>query len=419
MLELAAAYPMHTQQRRVPNLFVPDAQMLFHVLGLCDQMMLSTDRFIRSAPAWLPIISQLYIAVLWNVMILRVYVNSGYGAFFSQLLDDLISHLRIDECMIPGPLVPFFQALGAINGPFDWMGDILPALPDFTVLWNDAHFHPNSDYARIIPIPAIILDQLYYFATWAATGANTVYGNFLWYRNVFSQGVGTYNRLNRIGPQLCGSLFATQAQVDAARTFWNAAFASGFTRINAAQGQTALSQYLQLFGFVAQDGTVQLNWFQHTSLVMQKYTQYFNGSVPLKSVSPVGIGAVAVYGDPRGNGPTRNWIYPNENTIEPFLSSRFNALREIPPTLIVQFTHSDHELEEQAEQYAILTHTNMRWSVNLTTQHQWAVINEGNIRSGDYWTMMSFRFSGSISLKTQFAQLIASRYHQQAANRVE
>lgn len=416
LLELSAAYPMHTEQRRSVNLFLPDAQMLFHVLGICDQMMNATDRFLRSSPAWLPIVSQLYTAVLWNVMILRVYVNSGYGSHFAHFLDVLVSHLQINECMIPGPLVPFFQSLAAVNGPFDWIGDICPALPEFASLWIAASFHPTDNTVRQVPIPAIILDQLYHFATLPipANQASS-YTTFQWYRNVFSQGIGAQNIRHRLGPQLCGSLYTTQTQFDAARNFWSAALANNFTRTNAANDE--FTNYAQLFGFESQAGIPQLNWFQHITIVMQKYSQYFNGSAPLKSVLPTGIGAVVVYGLPESNASTRNWLYPAAAGVEPFTTGRFDPRREIPANLGIRFRHADHELEEQAEQYAILTHTNIRWSANIVTQNALTQIDVGATHTGDYWQMMSYRFSPRISLRTQFAQLIASRYHQQAANR--
>nr|QXV86348.1 coat protein [Partitiviridae sp.] len=418
MLELSAAYPMYTEQRRSPSVFVPDAQMLFHVLAICDHMMISTDRFIRSSPAWMPIVSQLYISVLWNVMILIVYVNSGYGSLFAQLLGTLIHDLQINECMIPGPLVPFFQSLGAVNGPFDWMGDIFPAMPDFHHIWNADNFHAAPSYARLVPIPAVILDQLHYFSQWAIPANQGIYTHFQWYRNVFQQGIGAYDRHNRIGPQTCGSIYATQPQIEAARTFWNSALNTGITRTNAAAGQVRFSTFPQLFGFLSQAGSIQLNWFQHVTTVMQKYTQYFNGSVPLKSILPVGIGAVVTYAKPPLTLEIRNWLYPSDNDIEPFTPSFFDPRREIPNALRLIFRHADHELEEQAEQYAILSHTNIIWS-EIQTQNDWDAINDAVVHIGDYWHMTPYRFSGPISLKTQFAQVIASRYHQQAANRVE
>ncbi|ACL93279.1 coat protein [Carrot cryptic virus] len=420
LLELPAATPMYTEQRRSANFFVPDAQMLFHVLSICDQMMNSTERFLRSSPAWMPIVSQLYISVLWNVMTIHVFVNSGYGSAFSSFLTELYSVLRIDECMIPGPLVPFFQALGAVNGPFDWIGDIVPGLPNFSALWNEAGFHANNNYVRQVPIPAVILDQLHYFSQYAVpANQQSTYTTFQWYRNVFQQGLGAMNRLNRIGPQLCGSLFTTQAQYDAARNFWNASLNAGITRANANEGQPAFSNYRQLFGFESQTGVLQVNWFTSVSIAMNKYTQFFNGSVPLKSILPTGIGAVVIYGTPMNNPSTRTWVYPPDTGIEPFTTTRYPPRREIPDALSIQFSHADHELEEQAEQYAMLTHTNIKWYQNLETQNNWTAIAAGGLYLGDYWNMMPYRFSAPLHYKSQYAQIIASRYHQQAANKAE
>ncbi|QED42857.1 ORF1 [Alloteropsis cryptic virus 1] len=418
MLELAAAYPMYTVQRRSVNYFVPDATMLFHLIGICDQMMLTTERFIRSSPAWLPIVTQLYISVLWNVMIIKVFVNSGYGFTFANIYNDLVNHLRIDECMIPGPLVPFFQALAAVNGPFEWTGDVLPGLPNFSTLWDASNFAPHSSFARQLPIPAIILDQLAYFASRPnPAGITSQYQTFEWYRNVFSQGSTTYDSRCRMGPQLCASLFCTSAQFDAAKSFWNSVL-TDFTRINGALENQPLTNYLQLLGFSSQANALQGNWFQHVCIVMQKYCQYFNGSLPLKSISPVGIGAVLVRGTPNSTTLVRNWVYPDDRAIEVFTSTRYAARREIPENLSVKFHHADHNLEEQAEQYAVLTHTNIDWSV-IQVQNDWQPIVRNRIYEGDYWTQPTFRDSMSVTLKLQFAQLVASRYHQQTALHAE
>lgn len=91
MLEIAASQPYTTVHPPRFNSFVPDAQMLFHVLGICDQLMLTTTQFLRSSPSWLPIVSQLYISLLWNFTILRNFVSSRLGSFFQyyQILNEL------------------------------------------------------------------------------------------------------------------------------------------------------------------------------------------------------------------------------------------------------------------------------------------------------------------------------------------
>ncbi|XP_024004120.1 uncharacterized protein LOC112081584 [Eutrema salsugineum] len=234
MLELGSSHPFTTVHRPRFCSFVPDAQMLFNVLGICDQLMSTTPQFLRSSPSWLPIVSHLYISLLWNFTILRNFVDSKLkietSVQYVQILKDLEF---VNRCVIPGPLVPFFQSLASFNGR---LHDISPIIPDFNDLWNASGFHPNSDYARQIPIPVIILDQLYHFATYNNEEEDDEdCFNFLWYSNIFSQSIGVHNKLNRIGPQLCGSLFAPRQQSAAARAFWSSAFESGlgFTRVDA------------------------------------------------------------------------------------------------------------------------------------------------------------------------------------------
>jgi len=407
--------PMYTDQRRQVNYYVPDANMLFHVLGIMDNMMNTTYRFTQSSPGWLPIVSQLYVSVLWLYHILTVYCSSGYGLQFASVLRDLNEILHLDQCVVPGPLVPFFQALASVNGPFDWIGDIVSALPDFPTLWNANDWHPNASYFRSVPIPAVLLDQLHIFSIWPVPSNQTLYGNFEWYRNIFAQPANAHNvRHNRMSPVSAGSLYTTAGQTDNARSFWNPFFApQARNQIAAAQ---PLNQIAQLFGFVRQNGVVTLDWFQHVTSIMHKYVQFFNGSTALKSIAPNGIGSVLVHARPQGNADTRNWLYPAA-IPGAFLSSRFLALREIPTAVKLDFQHSDHEIEEIAEQYAILCSTNVQWARNNATQHGMTAINVDHTHEGTYWNAPSHRRVNGVNLKVQFAQIISHRYHQTTANK--
>jgi hypothetical protein len=407
---------MYTDQRRDPNFFVPDANHVFHVLSVCDGMMNSTHRFTQSSPAWLPIVSQLYISVLWNFFIVYVYNNAGYGLEFSQLVTSLISVLRLDESPIPGPLVPFFESLAAVNGPFTWIGDVMSALPDLPLLWDQANFVFTPDYFRSVPCPAVLLDQLQYFATWVIPQNQQIYTNFEWYRNIFSVPVAVTDlRRYRLAPNCSGSLYSTNAQVDAARAYWNPYF-TGQPRTNVAN--PPFHDWSQIFGFSRQNDASNITWWQHVSSVMAKYCQYFNGSKTLKTLSPTGTGSVLVSAIPQTNQGTRDWLYPAAFP-QGFLSSRFAPIHELPDGLRLMFNHSDHELEEVAEQYAILTATNVVWFENNAAQHGFARVQRVNTHRGTYWVSPPHRRSGPINLKVQYAQVIASRYHQVSANKVE
>lgn len=414
LMELASVYPLHKIQRQLPNGFIPDAQMLYHTLGLCDQMMNTTDQFTRSTPAWIPIVSQLYTAVLWHVMILRVYVSTGHGAFFNTLLKEFSECLNINECLVPGPLVPFFQALAAVNGPHDWTGDIVPAMPVTSLLWDSDDFTPRQAYARSMPQPVIMLDQLCAFANTApAVGSNSTYSTFRWYSNVFNTQHAAVPPSTLLGPQMCGNLRTSAGQHDAARRFWNHIFNASFTRVDA-NGEP-LTDYVQLLGFVSQNRQFQIGWFQQVATTMQKYCQHFQGSVPLKAILPIGIGAVVTRGTPINETATANWLYPPAASLAPFLSSRPTPLRELPDSLRIEFSHSDHEIEELAEQYAMLTHTNMNWT-EIPTQNDWVRLLFTDTYIGNYWTLIPLRRSPAVSFKNQILQIVATYYHRQLAN---
>lgn len=403
LLELAAATPMYTDQRRQVNYLVPDANTLFHVSGTSDNMMNTTHRFLQNAPAWLPIVTQLYVSILWHYQVLTVYVNSGYGLSFADLHRNLTDILRLDELLIPGPLVPFFSALAAVNGPFDWIGDITSAMPHFSALWDATTATPHASYLRSVPIPAVLLDQLYYWSQYANTTASPVYTNFEWFRNVFGHplSTNTNNKNIKLSPTLSGSLYTTKSQNDASYDFWNAVL-SGFTRFTIATHTH--TSYEQLLGFASPTMSLQIDWFQHVSIVMQKYCLHFNGSLPLKAISPVGIGATLVYAKPAANTATRNWLYP-ATLPGSFKSNKFDPAHPMPSALSLTFNHADHEAEEIAEQYAILTSTNIMWSENNGTQNGFTAISRAATHDGTYWDAPAHRRVHQINLLQQFGQI--------------
>lgn len=419
LLELAAAFPMHTVQRRTPNQFLPDSQMLFHVLSVCDRLMVSTERFTRSCPSWIPIVSQLYISLLWNTHIIRVIVNSGYGQHLSSTLDLLIHQLRIDECVIPGPLVPFFQAISAISGPYDWMGDIIPRFPTVRQLWNPALPGPRETHSRFIPLPFIMLDQLIRFGTSVlGQGQETNYPDFLWYHDIFGATGPDLGYSYHLGPQLCGSLNTSRNLHDTARIHWQS-YVNGTARFSIAADRPAPTRLEQLFGLEDQNGNPQTQWFPMVSLAMQKYCQYFNGSLSLKFIPTAGIGSVALRGIPEIHPAVSSWLFPPDANFTGFLSSRYAPLRPIPPQLSLSFIHADPHLERSDEQFAVISHTNIDWSVIPSANPLQIGLGNVSFQSGDYWQLHHHRENEQVTFALQFTQLIASRYHQQNANRAE
>lgn len=413
IFELAALCPLRTVQRDSPNTYIPDCQMMFHVLGICDQLMVPTERFTQSTPAWLPIVSQIYVSTLWITHIMKVQSNAGIGSRFRSLLSDLIDGLHLNECMIPGPLVPFFQAVTATNGHYDWSGDIVPVFPPFRAFWNNADSSIRQDFARLVPFPALMLDQLVRFSRTVPQNGLLPYDTFLWYNEVFGLPFANLSRSYHLGPQLCGSLHSSRSQFSSAHRFWSNRLRN-FDLIDLTEDH--FGGYLHFLGITSiADDTAQTSWFLQVSLAMQNYCRYFQGSTTLGSISTTGIGASAIYGTPTAARAVNYWYYPKRARIAPFSSAQIEALRPIPPTLQVTFRHADTQVEEQAEYYAILTHTNIDWSTLVNRSTSLNNVDITHIRSGRYWTALFHRTSNPVNIVDQFQQYISAVYHRRTA----
>lgn len=403
LLESVARLNLRSVPRDKVNKFIPDANHLFHTLGICDQLMSSCEQFTSNTFNWIPIVSHIYVSVLWLYQILKVYSDSGYGILYADTLRFLDETLRIKECPVPGPLVPFFQAISSVSGATEFVGDTTPYVPDFYDLWSQ-DFHVRYQYARSIPIPAILLDQLHRFATWPIPDGENLYDNFLWYDNIFEQAAGAHSNLHHLGPQTTASLHTTEELLINAREFWNDALAHGITRTSAED--IPFDSPLQLFGFKSQADRTQINWFQTITETMQDYCNHFSQTKPLGSISTIGIGSVLVYGTTVNSTAMRNWIYPDADGIASFPTAIIEAPRPIVNTMVFRFLHADHLIESQAEQYGITTHTNIIWGSNAQTQHNWNQLVMDDTHTGNYWRIPFFRASFGADIASQYASII-------------
>ncbi|VFQ95660.1 unnamed protein product [Cuscuta campestris] len=413
LLEIAYAYPLHTVPSRDVNTYVPDSQMMFHVLGLCDQLMVSTARFTQGCPPWLPVVSQLYTSILWITHILKVQVNAGYGFHFRALLDDLFA-LQLDQCMIPGPLVPFFQSVTAVHGPHPWIGDITPILPPYVHLWEPNQQSIGENFSHQVPFPALMLDQLFLFATAQADDPEeSLYQTFKWYNNTFALDFGKSPRSYYLGPQMCCSPYVSQRKFDAARRFWSQHIRT-YARTDLSRGSLPLDSYHKFLGLKTQRGAPQTSWFSQVSQAMQVYCQYFSESTALASISTTGTGASAVFGKPIADNAVSGWLHPNDDHLIGFPSTRTTPLRAMPDELVMCFQHSHHGIDERAETYAIVSHTNIDWAgIRRGAPHRVDIQQRRLNRSGGYWDRDPHRFSGPVSLANQYNQCIVSVYHRQ------
>jgi len=158
LLSMVAYAPWSAPEILSNNSFVPNANALFVALHFCDTAMLSTDRFTRGHPQWLPLVSRVYIAILVYLRVLDCMVLSGEAnASQITLLNQLKSRHDFRALSIPGPLVPFFQAISVCNSGEELLGDITPVLPNFEYTSAQHYFTLLS--TQMPNVPALI-DQL-------------------------------------------------------------------------------------------------------------------------------------------------------------------------------------------------------------------------------------------------------------------
>jgi hypothetical protein len=325
----------------------------------------------------------------------------------SDFLDTCQTLFDYRSLLVPGPLVPFFQALAACSAPFSWFGDICPGMPSATELDMTAlrGFAILTHWMRILPSPVFLIDCLRYHAGTTFNAQNPATGSSRIYHRIFGQDPATTQTgWNLLGPSVVASIVSTTQIVENSVAYWStrtdllpAAFTSNVTR---------LSNIAQFFGFQGSDGNDSLRWLQPVFAVMQTYCSFFRGSVPLASISPVGLGASIPRMLIASRTATRDWIYPNA----PPTADTSRLGRQPPAAFRTRAIHSDHTLPEVAEQYAQLTTINVDFS-SISAQHGHTEINNDRIRAGPIWELTDQRQGMLIAPHHGYSQMVASHYH--------
>jgi len=113
-----------------PSFFVPSSIMMFYIIHEMDYIMCQNYYFNRSTMYYHPYISRLYFSILFYIQVLRAMNKAGAlerkaKLFLEQFMDDFPP----ESLSIPGPLIPFFQAI-AVTQPNDTnMGKVYPYVP--------------------------------------------------------------------------------------------------------------------------------------------------------------------------------------------------------------------------------------------------------------------------------------------------
>jgi hypothetical protein len=364
---------MHTVLETTTSLVIPCTIMLFQTLAEMDLLMATTHRFISSSPAWIPIVSQLYVAVLFFYATIRSQNEAGHiDAEQREFLTVMEQIFDARTLRIPGPLVPFFQTLGASNGPSDRFGNVSFGIPSTSVLRvrqrNNYRFSSrvNFDLPNII----FLLDQL---IRTLVTDPSTVDNSDTWYFNVFNVAANAadrtartmYNPVARVNHYVSAnqlrSFYGQRAQ-------WTRNLPMHVTdqrsQYEVGNSQTILNLW-QIIGFngIGLQTTTGYHWFRLVATVMQPYTSYFRESVPFAAISPIGIGSV--YIEARFFGITRNasrLLATVETTTSRSNAAVHRYVCIVPLGLQTVYEHVDDTIEALAEEYGMLCQLNANWT---------------------------------------------------------
>jgi len=286
LLTLVANQPSQTIRRMVLNYYVPVALSLFIMLDILDRLMIRTYRFMQSSGSWSPLSSRSYIGVLFFVQAMRARETAGCTERAEQeCLDWFSLHFDFRNLMIPGPLVPFFQAITTSAAPFEWFNDIAPRLFD-TGSWNAAadYLYPDSLY-WCLPNVALMIDQLQWIRDTATSTSAQVFSNLFSVAATATADV----RMHMASPDARHRVHMTQQQFDVMKTHL-AMTDLPPSRLDANDTDTDSYDWLQILRLVDTDES-RLGWFDEFSGTMQTYCKFFENSVPLSAISPSGLGA--------------------------------------------------------------------------------------------------------------------------------
>jgi hypothetical protein len=412
--------PFHTNQKLETSTFVPCFLVLFAILAELDANMASTYRFLQSAPNWIPLVSQAYISVLALVHIFRVARESNcITPEQLQFLQDFEAVYDFRTLMIPGPLVPIFQSLAFVSGPFEWIGNVSPALDRFVKPVKSDAYTPNNNLVWSLPHIPLIIDQLQWFTdsfTITPQNENFIAENF--FSNIFgvNADTGSFGFQAMYSPN---ARFHVPVSTQQYKAFKSNARSYRFPpRLAASTANQYMSwpAYLRFTSGTTADSDT-YTWFSTASATMQRYTQFIRNSVPMSAIALTGLGSLTPVWTYSVNPELAKNIslvekqsYKDGTTEHIQFAQHFSSPRPLHLTAIG--THTDPELEELAEQFSAATQLNVSWSkIGRKDKDTPADVT---IRTGPVWSLPVLRTSPEINVLPTHGPLIMTHYHSDA-----
>jgi hypothetical protein len=410
MYMLVANQPMSTVNRHSLNTYVPSAVAMMFVVLQMNHLMSSTHRFLQGAHEWSPYLSLAYFGNLFIIQALRAYREvRPLPQHEAWLLEGIESVIGLDTLIIPGPLVPFFQALAASSGPFEWLGNVAPSVIGITTGCNQAHdYFLQNGLCRILPQIPTYIDMIHRIAAIPQDATLATRQSILrtFYRSVFQVDVTDVDVAFIRALGLPARPFDTSEFMAAVIGSQNLDLPTRLNRNGTSTVDMNLSQYMCLYGM---DNNY-ASWFTQAAGVHARYSQFFKDSVPLSAIVPSGIGACLVKttyaANPRLQNPyTYHAAVPAAPPV-PAARAYFTLLEL--QSLAVVATHGDQALEAVAEQCGMLAAVN----ADFVTSSGMTNPVEATLRNGEVWTLPVVRRSQNVDIAPGVYARIVASYHE-------
>lgn len=420
---------------RVPNYVVPNSIFLFQVLMMCDTQMSHTKRYTDANPDWHPFVSQLYFAILVYYHTLKCQkVGNNITQEQLDFLEFLDNQFNVSHLKIPGPLVPFFQALAACSGPNDHYSNVTFGIPFDLDVNQRNHFLAANRMNAHIPSVIFILDQFMrlinrFAPVGAAPQAIALDVTDSHYIDIYGVPAAA-NAPNAICMKTCTARSEINVSLSAMQSFfgttnlWRSVLpfdpATNQSMYVAGNNQNTL-RFDQILGFrgIGNYSNHSYPWFREVARTMQPYSDFFRDSVSLGSINTSGIGAI--YIEAGFNNTHENALALNDAVAIRDVRYRAAGLsRYLIPSLtdiVVQYSTQEDGLDTVAKQLGTLTTFNTHWFVNNNGMSVLPGPITGHVIIGPVFQRQLQYLSRPWTPLRYFSNIISGYYHVPAAGK--
>jgi hypothetical protein len=421
---------------RIPNYVVPNTTLLYQTLGLCDTQMSHTKRFTDANPDWHPFVSQLYLGVLIFYHTLK---TQSTGNQISQeqrmFLEFLDNEFNISHTKIPGPLVPFFQALAACSGPNDHYGNVTFGIPSNLNATQANFYLAQNRLNAVLPSIIMILDQfmrlINRFSPVGAAPAQLTHAiTDSHYLDIFGVNAvaGAVNEVAMKTPNARVEINISYAAMQGffgTTNLWRSCLPFSVATnqsqyVNGAnQNVLAFDQFLGFRG--ATNATVNntYGWFREVGRIMQPYSDFFRDSVSLGAINTSGIGSIyieSVFTDVPNNANLLT-AAPAVRDVRYQAPGTMRYTIEALTDLEISYRTRETGLDLIAEQMGLLTAYVTYWDVNNAVASVYPGPMTGNVIQGPIFDRPIEYLTRPLQPLRYYANLISGYYHTPTAGK--